>query len=138
MPFDAEMSEERGLILLNGMGDVEITWEPQNDEKMRAVIQKKMEEGVTFFVLKPIVGDVLHMRRKLKKMSDLKAHNVKIKDADIETLFTAGEIAMMRSERVDNGAAIRVRDDKGNLDHAAASRVASRTRSVGVPALRGG
>ncbi len=141
MAFDAETeTDTRGLILLGPDGDLEITWEPQNDEKVRALIEKKMTEGVTFFVLKPVLGDVLHMRRKLKKVSELKSHNVKIKDADIDAMFSAGDVGLFRTgDKIDNKPeAIRVRDDKGKLDHKAASKVAVKQRTVGVPALQGG
>lgn len=141
MAYDSEVDiAERGMILLNGSGDVEFTWDAKNDEKVRAIIEQKMKEGVNFFILKPLIGDVLHRRVKLKKMSELKTHNIKIKDGDIEAMFVAGEVGLVRSGGdVDmQGGKISVKDKDGKPDHAAASRVAVRNRTVGVPALQGG
>jgi len=140
MSDDAVTEYTRGMTLLNEMGDLEITWEPKNDEKMRALIEKKMREGVRFFILKPVVGDVLHMRRKLTNLSELKANNVKIKDADIEAMFTAGEVVLFRTSgsTVETAGVASVKDRAGGQDHKASSKVAVRQRTVGVPALQGG
>ncbi len=142
MAFDTEADEGvRGMFLLNDMGDLELTWEPQNDEKVRAMIEKKMKEGVRFFILKPIIGDVLHARRKLGKITDLKTNNVKIKDADIEMLFLTGEAELFRTKgggTLETSGVASVRDADGKQDHYASSKKAVRHRTVGVPALQGG
>jgi len=142
MAFDTEADDGvRGMTLANSMGDLEMTWEPKNDEKVRALIEKKMREGVTFFVMKPIVGDVLHMRRKLKKVGDLKGLNVTVKDPDIEALLSSGDASLFRNgaDAMENKPeVIRVRDSAGKLDHAAASKKAVKQRTVGVAALQGG
>lgn len=153
MAFDAE-TEERGLTLLNDMGDVELTWDSQNDEKVRALIEKKMREGVTFFVIKPLIGDAVHVKRRLKDVRDLKSNSVKmkdrdvidlavkVKDPDIAEIVTSGHARLFRAnETIDPKAemtAVRVRDNSGNLDHEAASRRAVRQRTVGVRAMQGG
>lgn len=142
MAFDTEADDGvRGMTLANSMGDLEMTWEPKNDEKVRALIEKKMREGVTFFVMKPVIGDVLHMRRKLKKVGDLKGLNVTVKDPDIEALLSSGDASLFRNgaDAMENKPeVIRKRDASGKLDHAAASRVAVKQRTVGVAALQGG
>lgn len=148
------MDDERGMILASGMGDVELTWDSQNDEPMRALIEKKMREGVTFFVMKPLLGDHVSVRRRLKDVKDLKTNSVKVKDADvidlavkvkdadIEAAVTAGHARLWRSNvQIDTKApmeAVRVRDAAGKLDHVAASKKAVKKRTVGVPALQGG
>lgn len=142
MAFDTEADETfRGMTLLNEQGDVEISWEPKNDEKVRQIIEKKMREGVRFFTLRPVIGDVLHMRRKMTKITDLKAHSVKVNDADIEALFSEGSVEFFRSSPQDQGpeiAVVSVRDSHGKLDHEAGSRVAVKQRTVGIRALAGG
>jgi hypothetical protein len=153
MAFDS-VEEERGLTLLDGMGDVELTWDSKDDERVRALIEKKMREGVTFFVIKPLIGDAIHTKRRLKDVRDLKSNSVKIKDKDvidlavkvkdpdIAEIVSAGHARLFRAnEPIDPKAemvAVRVRDREGNLDHAAASKRAVRQRTVGVKALQGG
>jgi hypothetical protein len=141
MAFDAEAdTAERGVIFLNDMGDLEITWEPQNDEKVRLIIESKMRAGVQFFVMKPIIGDVLHIRKKMTKLSDLTTNSVKIKDKDIADLFSAGDVGLFRSPNgtIETAGAIRDLGADGKPDYAARSRKAVRNRSVAVPALAGG
>ena len=41
----------RGLTLLNETGDFTITWEEAEDDAMVELIRRKMEQGVTFYVL---------------------------------------------------------------------------------------
>lgn len=137
-----EDTEVRSMTLLNEMGDIEITWESENDEKVRAIIEKKMREGVRFFILKPVLGDLLHMRRKLTKITDLKANNVKIKDADIETLFSVGDVNLFRSSvpsgSLETSGVASVKGKDGNPDYYESSKKAVANRTVGVKALQGG
>jgi hypothetical protein len=141
MPFDSEANANvRGMTILCEMGDLEISWEPHNDEKVRLIIEKKMREGVRFFILKPVIGDVLHMRKKLNKISDLKAHNIKIKDEDIQSLFSSGDAAFFRNPQgqEDQIAIASVKGPDGKLDHVASSQLAVKNRTVGVRPLGGG
>ena len=50
--------DTRGMILHGEMGDLEMAWEPENDEKIRAFIKKKMDAGVSFFIaeMKKLAG----------------------------------------------------------------------------------
>jgi len=52
------------LTFLNASGDITITWDEHNKEKIVALIKKKMEEGYTFFTTKKV--PVLNMYRKVK------------------------------------------------------------------------
>ena len=42
---------DRSLTMLNEAGDTTISWTPDRDEEMEQIIKKKMDEGVTFFVV---------------------------------------------------------------------------------------
>jgi hypothetical protein len=125
------MSEvaERSMTLLNEMGDIEITWDSEHDDSMREVIAKKMKEGVTFFILKPLIGSYVYRKTQLKTVSDLKEHRVKIADADLASMFSAGKIAMFRSPSGEI-------DATGGRAKTATDVVKNRT--VGVKALQGG
>jgi hypothetical protein len=41
----------RSLTMLNEMGDVTLVWSEEEDNQMSAIIEKKMAEGVTFFIV---------------------------------------------------------------------------------------
>jgi len=119
---------ERGLILLNESGDLEITWEPENDAKMRAIIEKKMKEGVRFFIMKPLIGNFMPVRSKMTNLSQLKDAHITIRDADIETMFKAGDVSLFRN----SGA---------NVETTGVAKTADQVinnRTVGVKALQGG
>jgi hypothetical protein len=51
---DKELSvdQKRGLMFLNCFGDVTLTWEEQDDVKMKKHIQKLIDEGHMFFIIK--------------------------------------------------------------------------------------
>lgn len=44
---------EPAITFLNMSGDVTITWDKSNEPAMLALIQKKMDEGYAFFLVKP-------------------------------------------------------------------------------------
>ena len=134
---DTEAAVElRSMVILGPDGDLEVSWGPESDAKVREIIEKKMKEGVRFFVLKPLIGDVIHTHRKMKKMSDLQGRSFKIKDADIKdrdiaALFSAGVVDLDRSKSK-GGGTIETERPARNADDAV------RHRTVGVQALAGG
>ena len=120
-------STVRGLTLACGMGDLEISWDPENDAQVREVIERKMGQGVRFFILKPLIGDYLWTRRKLTDIGELRTNSVKIKDEDIKALFTGGTVSLLRSS--------------GTVDTTGIARTAQQAvanRTIGVPMLTGG
>lgn len=42
-----------GITWLNMSGDVTITWTPENEAHIKDLVERKMKEGYSFFVLKP-------------------------------------------------------------------------------------
>ena len=60
-----EANEMRCLTLLNRSGDITITWDSQNDEKIKELIKKKMAEGYTFFTMRKVVIDAIQIKRKV-------------------------------------------------------------------------
>ena len=125
----AEIDETRSMTLLNEMGDIEVTWDSQNDDAMREVIEKKMKEGVRFFILKPFPGGFLFRKTALKTIADLKENRVKIGDGDVEKLFEAGKVQVIRT---DSGATLETVAIAKTADEA------SKKRTVGVKPLQGG
>ena len=72
------------MTLLNETGDVTLSWNKDQDERMRAMIEAKLKKGYTFFVIKRFCGFKIH-QRKLKALADLKPseREVVLKDEDI-------------------------------------------------------
>lgn len=60
-----ESEEMRSLTLLNRSGDITITWDSQNDAKIKELIRKKMAEGYTFFTMRKVVIDAIQIKRKV-------------------------------------------------------------------------
>lgn len=124
---DVPSSEQRGLTLACSMGDLEISWDPSNDHKVRDMIQAKMDQGYRFFVMKPLLGDLLAIRRRVFSATDLKSNSVKIRDNDIAAMFSAGEVSLFRTnEQESTGVALKTADE------------VVRNRTIGVPQFRGG
>lgn len=45
--------QSRDITFLNGTGDITLTWDPANEDAMLAMIEAKMKEGYSFFIIKP-------------------------------------------------------------------------------------
>lgn len=120
---------DRSLIFLNSMGDIEITWDSTDDDIMREVIQKKMDEGIKFFVYKPLFGTFLRRRSQIKTVDDLTKHSITVKDEDIEHLFKTGKVQFSRREgSFKDTAVVRVTD----------AATVARGHAIGVKPYAGG
>lgn len=121
---------QRSLTLLNGTGHIEVSWEPENDEAMRLVIEKKMKEGVRFFIMKkPVFG--IPRRAKLKSVNELETRTINFDDPDLEQMFAAGKITVARAQGNDSS-------DEAPTVAKTAQEVVTAPRAVGVKALQGG
>lgn len=85
----------RSMILLGAIGDAEIVWDEEHDAAMREVIQKKMDEGVRFFIMKPIFGGLLERRSRISSPEQAQG-SVRIRDRDIESLLSSGKARVLR------------------------------------------
>lgn len=120
---------QRSMTLLNEHGDIEIAWDSQHDDAMREIIAKKMAEGVRFFIIKPLFGSTIFMRKaQMKTLADLNSNRVSIKDDALAAMFSAGKIAVFRSGEtaIDTQGVAKTPDDVIN------------NKTVGVRALQGG
>lgn len=76
------------LTMLNQRGDTTIVWTPDRDNEMEAIIEKKMAEGCTFFIIEPRFGT----RQKLTRASDAVASRMlAIPDSDFAAFVGAGQ-----------------------------------------------
>ena len=85
----------RSLTLLNEMGDTKITWTPEQDDEMEAIITRKMAAGVTFYIVparKPGQKGRLAKPSKLKDAAKAREHRaLSIPDADFSKFVLEGK-----------------------------------------------
>lgn len=81
------MSEAtRTTTFLNECGDTTISWSEDRDAEMEAIIEKKMAEGVTFFIVERSGA-----RMKLTSAGDARKHRaLAIPDEDLRKFVEAG------------------------------------------------
>jgi hypothetical protein len=91
-------SPVRRLTVLNEAGDTTISWTEDRDEEMEAIIQKKMDQGVTFFIVTRGRGKTLTQRGpKLDRAADArKQRALVIPDEDLAK-FVEGGLPTRRS-----------------------------------------
>ncbi len=85
---------ERSLIFLDQTGDTTIVWDEDTDDKMIAIIQRKMDEGFVFYIVKPTLIPMIRRTVKAKSIKQIRdAGSVLIRDEALEKLFLAGSIS---------------------------------------------
>lgn len=89
------------ITFLNQFGDVRINWDEEADDDMLPIIQKMMDEGITFWKIKTvgIAGVGLPIKRKVKKVGAIKDDRIlAIKDEDFHKLVEAGLAGMVEDK----------------------------------------
>lgn len=113
------------LTMLNESGDVTISWTPDRDDEMEAIIEKKMAEGITFFIIEKPEG----ARMRLESAADASKHRaIAIPDDDFRKF-------------VDDGSGKAIETPAEPLGKTRISRNAKEiasSQSVGVKQRRGG
>lgn len=115
------------LTMLNEAGDTTISWTEDRDEEMQKIIEKKMAEGVTFF----IVDDeqpATSRGARLESAKDAKTRTVIIPDEDLQKFVESG------AGQVNKASGKRIERTRVSRD---AKEVAKST-SVGAKPRRGG
>lgn len=87
------MTESRSLRLANGSaGHLTVIWQPENDDAMEAIIERKMATGVTFYLLEPVAGGLAPPREtKLKRPADaLHVRALAVHDEDLAKFVSDG------------------------------------------------
>lgn len=97
---------EPSITFLNMSGDVTITWDDQNKAEVEALVARKMAEGYSFFIVKPV-----GTRGRAPKLKDaaqldgiatraLKMHNEfkgeSLSDEELVKALTSGVISIER------------------------------------------
>lgn len=115
----------RSVTFLNEQGDTTIAWTADRDEEMEALIARKMEQGVTFFII-----EERGLRSRLNNASEAARHGraLAILDADFAQFVGEGkgELVPTPSEKT------RTKKISRNPKEVASSQ------SVGVRQMAGG
>lgn len=122
---------KRALTILNETGDVTITWDAENDDRMVEIIERKLKAGITFFLIEPRMGGIVapDTSKPLKKVKDaLKHRALSMKDEDFEAMVAEG-----KAELIHTPAA-----PARSTRKAKTAREVATSESVGVRPMRGG
>lgn len=86
--------------MLNESGDTTISWTPDRDAEMEEIIKKKMEEGVTFFIVER-KGRTPAPPKRGAKLEDAAAANKQralvIPDEDLAKFVSTGSATVERT-----------------------------------------
>jgi hypothetical protein len=116
----------RSMRLFNEMGDIEVEWTEETDERMRAIIQRKMNEGVRFFQV--TIKGTKAKRTPVKTLEGYGKRRIYVADEDIEKAFLDGAVSLSRREGSDDMEITPVTD----------AAVAARGQTVGMRPYAGG
>lgn len=111
------------ITFLNMTGDITISWDASNEAAMLALVEEKMKEKVTFFILKPRILSFLG-KKKVRATSieqiaeagaavleDADFHRMmgrlKLHDEALEAAVAAGKAHLTKSDTPVDRAAIR-------------------------------
>lgn len=78
----------RLITFLNRSGDQTIGWTPDRDDAMREYIQRHLDEGYVFFVLKPVEGEMLQVRLKDFDQAVQSGRKIVLTNTDADALIT--------------------------------------------------
>jgi len=88
------------MILLNEAGDVTIIWSEEHEEHMKLLIEKKLKEGYSFFLVKTIAFGLIKKAVKVTSIDEITTGSKLIlRDEDAIKLFEAGHINIEKHEK---------------------------------------
>lgn len=137
------ISEDRPAITwLNMSGDITITWNESNEDAVLAMVEKKMKEGFSFFIIKPrALGLLGNKKVKAKSISDVKkAGQAILADEDFDGLLARLHDSDVEKV-VSNGSAKLAKPSTGEKEMVTRARSAKevvRAQSVAVKPVVGG
>lgn len=112
----------RALTFLNLTGDITISWDEKNDEKMRDLIKKMMDQGCVFFTTRHVPVIKKPFQRRLGKRGLASAQDLIIRDdefdrlvksldnADVALLLAGGDAEMVERKRGKINSIARAKD----------------------------
>lgn len=87
------------LTVLNESGDVTLIWNEENDDAMTELIEKKMKEGFTFFIVEPrFFGLISPKKTPLADASDARKHRaLAVRDEDFIAIVEGGAASLVKT-----------------------------------------
>lgn len=118
------------LTMLNESGDTTVVWEPEQDEAMAAIIQKKMDEGCAFYIIEPRLGGLAApIRTKLVDFDQaLKNRALSIPDEDLMKFVGMGSAELVKTPSA----------PAKTVKRAKTAKEAAKAETIGVKQRRGG
>lgn len=85
--------------MLNETGDTTITWTEESDDQMRAIIEKKMAAGVTFFIIEPRFFGTLPPKKTRVASADgaFRHRALSIPDEELSRFVESGAGALVKT-----------------------------------------
>lgn len=120
----------RELIMLDETGHSEFSWTKDTDDVMIDFIQKKMKQGVRFFILEPrrILPDKV---KEIDSVLDIGSNRrVSVSDSDMQSIINDG-----------HPVSTKIRDDSSTLNAIGLAKTAAEVlnnRTVAMKPARGG
>jgi hypothetical protein len=104
------------LTLLNGSGDTTIAWDDSEDESMRELIEEKMKEGWSFFIITPRLGGLLPPKKKpllSMRQLDQDERSIGLDGAKLVNLLKSGKVRSVErdKEKIETVARAATADD---------------------------
>jgi hypothetical protein len=120
----------RAMTMLNEMGDTTFIWTEDQDEAWKEIIEKKMQEGVVFFIVEPRFKGLLPPKKtEVKRWQDAQKHRaIMIKDEDLMKMVESGAGSMVSTP--DSAAKTRKRASSA-AEAASSETIATRQRQGG-------
>lgn len=126
----AKKSDIRATTILGEQGDVTIVWTEEEDDKMLAIIEKKMKAGVSFFIIEPRFFGLLPAKKTLvTNIEQARQHRaIAIKDNDFAAFVESG-----------SGDVSKTPDEPARtVRRASTAKEAASAQTVGVKQMQGG
>lgn len=126
----AKKQPVRAVTILNESGDQTIVWTEDRDTEMVEIIRKKMEQGISFFIIEPRFFGLLPSKKTpLAKADDARAHRaLAIKDEDFARFVGEG-----------SGDVVKTPDQSiSTIRRAEKPEEVAKSQSVGVKPMKGG
>ena len=78
--------------MLNETGDKTLVWSDEDDDEMEAIVERKMAQGVTFYIIEPRAWGLLPPKKtEMTDFDEARKHRaLAIKDADFAKFVTDG------------------------------------------------
>ncbi len=101
--FDADQYEtisDNGMILFNATGDVAITWKDDQDVEVLSMIEDKMKEGYTFFILEEKFFKTMKRKKIIRDANEIgKDRTVYLDDSRAEDLVKTGKVQVVKLDK---------------------------------------